>query len=214
MIFALMFWVFDDMSFTAIEVFVDRNIYDHLAGIPIPAPVLGCLNPLTVVVLGICISLFWQKTSTSKDYKQMIRFAIGFVLQFIAFATFAFAAFIAIPSGKSSIIWAGLAISILGAAEIFINPVALSNITKSGGAKYAGFMAALYTLYTSSIAELSSSRLAQLAATQDISKVKDLHEQARLFFDLFSQVSIALIGIIIVWLGITFIYRFRQKKLA
>ncbi|AIT10338.1 hypothetical protein LO80_09220 [Candidatus Francisella endociliophora] len=212
MIFAILFWIFDDMIFTAIEVFLDRNIDSHLFGINIPASVLICVNPIAIIVLGTLISMQWQKNNPAKGYKQMIRFTFGFTLQFISFTTLAFAAYLATTTGKSSIVWAGIAIAILGVAEIFINPVALSNITKAGGAKYAGFMAALYTLYTSSIAELSSSRLAQLAATQDISKVKDLHEQARLFFDLFSQVSITLIGIIIIWLGITFIYKFRQRK--
>lgn len=213
MVFAMLFWIFSDMIFTAIEVFLDRNINSHIAGINIPASVLISVNPIAIIVLGTLISLQWQKNNPAKGYKQMIRFAFGFILQFIAFATLAFAAYLATTSGKSSIVWAGLAISILGAAEIFINPVALSNITKAGGAKYAGFMAALYTLYTSSIAELSSSRLAQLATTKDITKVDDIHQQAKLFFSLFSHVSIVLVGIIIAWLAITFIYRFKQNNL-
>jgi len=211
MAFALLFWVFDDMIFTAIEVFIDRNVNSHLLGINIPASVLICANPITIMVLGVLIALVWQKAKPSANYKTMFKFSLGFILQFLSFAILAFAAYIATFDGKSSIIWVAISISLLGAAELFINPIALSNITKAGGAKYAGFMAALYTLYTSSIAELSSSRLAQLASEQDISKIHDLKTQAGLFFKLFGQVSIALLAIIVIWLAITLIVKYRNR---
>ena len=73
-------------------------------------------------------------------------------------------------------------------------------------------MAALYTLYTSSIAELSSARLAQLTSEQDIEKIHDLKTQAGLFMKLFGQVSLALLMIIIIWLTITLIIKVRSRK--
>lgn len=73
-------------------------------------------------------------------------------------------------------------------------------------------MAALYTLYTSSIAELSSAKLAQLSAEQDISKAHDLTTQAKLFFSLFGSIAIALLAIIIIWLGITICYKVLLQK--
>ncbi|QLE78562.1 MFS transporter [Francisella sp. Scap27] len=211
-IFALLFWVFDDMIFTSFEVFIDRNISSQIAGFTIPASVLICINPLTIIILGVIISIAWQKNKPAQNYKQMMRFSFGFILQFLSFSLLAFSAYLATATGKSSIIWVAISISLLGAAELFINPIALSNITKAGGAKYAGFMAALYTLYTSSIAELSSAKLAQLSAEQDISKAHDLTTQAKLFFSLFGSIAIALLAIIIIWLGITICYKVLLQK--
>ena len=211
-VFAMLFWIFDDMSFTAIEVFIDRNVDLYIGKLYIPASVLICINPFTVMLLGIIIAFVWQKNKVSSNLKQMVRFSLGFIIQFISFICLSFAAYLATLTGKASIEWVVASIALLGAAELFINPIALSNITKAGGAKYAGFMAALYTLYTSSIAELSSARLAQLTSEQDIEKIHDLKTQAGLFMKLFGQVSLALLMIIIIWLTITLIIKVRSRK--
>ena len=164
------------------------------------------------MLLGIIIAFVWQKNKVSSNLKQMMRFSLGFIIQFISFICLSFAAYLATLTGKASIEWVVASIALLGAAELFINPIALSNITKAGGAKYAGFMAALYTLYTSSIAELSSARLAQLTSEQDIEKIHDLKTKAGLFMKLFGQVSLALLMIIIIWLTITLIVKVRSRK--
>ncbi len=87
MLFALLFWVFDDMIFTAIEVFIDRNVNSHLFSIEIPASVLICANPITIMVLGVIISLVWQKAKPAASYKICyVQVLWGFILQFLSFA--------------------------------------------------------------------------------------------------------------------------------
>lgn len=208
LLFGILFWVFDEQMFTSVELFIERNINTVAYGYNVPASVFTSINPFAVICGGLLLAWVWRHLKGfDNNFGRMIKFMMGFVLQLFSFVLLILAAKFATETGQASVVWVIIALFLLGLSELFIDPIALSEITSVGGTKHAGFLAATYFLFTGSIAGFLAAKFAQMATIQGIDQVTSLPQQAQLFFGLFWHIGSILLGMIVVWFVIALLLR-------
>ncbi len=200
-LFGIIFWVFDEQMYTSVELFISRNVDTTLRGFDIPASVFTSLNPASVIIGGLALAWIWKVfKGLESDFGRMIKFMLGFVFQLLSFLLLILAAKQAISSGgMASAIWVIASLSILGFSELFIDPIALSEITSIKAKNHIGFLAAAYMFFTGSIAGFIGAKVANVAAFKDIGSHGDLITQAQLYHGLFLKITIALAVTVILW---------------
>lgn len=209
-IFGILFWVFDEQIFTSVEIFIERNIHSHVLGYKFPASMIVSVNNAAVIVGGLFFAWVWKVYKRlDGDFGRMMKFLFGFVLQLLCFVMLILAAKEASIYGKTSIVWVIFAIFMLGLSELFIDPIALSEITSIDSNHNTSFLAAIYMLFTGSIAGFIGARVANMASFKNVSEHADLVTQANLFQGLFTYIALVIVGMIVLW----FIIALFVKKL-
>ena len=209
-IFGILFWVFDEQIFTSVEIFIERNIHSHVLGYKFPASMIVSVNNSAVIVGGLFFAWVWKVYKRlDGDFGRMMKFLFGFVLQLLCFVMLILAAKEASIYGKTSIVWVIFAIFMLGLSELFIDPIALSEITSIDSNHNTSFLAAIYMLFTGSIAGFIGARVANMASFKNVSEHADLVTQANLFQGLFTYIALVIVGMIVLW----FIIALFVKKL-
>ena len=209
-IFGILFWVFDEQIFTSVEIFIERNIHSHVLGYKFPASMIVSVNNAAVIVGGLFFALVLKVYKRlDGDFGRMMKFLFGFVLQLLCFVMLILAAKEASIYGKTSIVWVIFAIFMLWLSELFIDPIALSEITSIDSSHNTSFLAAIYMLFTGSIAGFIGARVANMASFKNVSEHADLVTQANLFQGLFTYIALVIVGMIVLW----FIIALFVKKL-
>jgi POT family proton-dependent oligopeptide transporter len=207
-LFGILFWVFDEQVFTSVELFVERNVNTNILGFHIPASSISSVNSFAIIVGGLFVAWLWKVyKGLDGDFGRMIKFMFGFILQLLCFVLLIVAAKEASIVGKAGIIWVIFGIFALGLSELFIDPIALSEITAIDSQRNTSFLAALYMLFTGSIAGFIGARVANMAAFKNVTAHTDLITQAALFEGLFMRIALVIIGMIILWLIISLIVK-------
>ncbi|MED7819235.1 MULTISPECIES: peptide MFS transporter [unclassified Francisella] len=210
-IFGIVFWMFDEQLYTSVEVFIHRNVDTYLLGIDIPASMFTSMNSLSILFGGLVVAWIWKRVkSLDNDFGRMIKFSFGFIFQLLCFILFFMAAKNASVDGTTSALIVIIALACLGVSELFIDPIALSEITSIKDKKHTGFLAATYMLFTGSIAGFIGAKVADFASLgNSSSKTLDLISQAELFQGLFMHIIFVIFVTVLLW----FVVAFFIKKL-
>ena len=199
-IFGVLFWVFDEQIFTSVELFVERNVHTNILSFEFPSSSVSSINAFAIIVGGLFFAWLWKVyKGLDGDFGRMMKFMFGFVLQLLCFVMLILAAKEASIYGKSSIIWVMFAIFMLGLSELFIDPIALSEITSIDSNHHTSFLAALYMLFTGSIAGFIGAKVADMASFRNVSDHASLITQAKLFDGLFTHIALVIVGMIVLW---------------
>ena len=199
-IFGVMFWIFDEQLYTSVEIFIHRNVDTYFYGIDIPASTLTSLNAVAILFGGLVVAWVWRRVkSLDNDFGKMIKFSFGFIFQLLCFTLFFIAAKQASVTGTTSLPIIVVALLFLGMSELFIDPIAMSEITSIKDKKHTGFLVAFYMLSTGSVAGFIGAKVANIASFKDVSGHINLIEQAHLFEGLFSNIVLIIIGVITAW---------------
>ncbi|GAB4222167.1 MAG: oligopeptide:H+ symporter [Francisella sp.] len=207
-IFGIIFWIFDEQMFTSIEVFIHRNVDTYFFGINIPASSFTSINSFSLFLGGLIVAWIWKKLkSLDNDFGRMIKFSFGFIFQLLCFTLFFQAAKDASIGGTTSALFVVIALVFLGISELFIDPIALSEVTSIRDKRYTGFLAAFYMLTTGSVAGFIGAHVANLSSFNDTMNNSDLVSQAVLFKDLFANIIFILMVLILLWYILAFFIR-------
>ncbi|QLE78554.1 MFS transporter [Francisella sp. Scap27] len=207
-VFGIVFWVFDEQLYTSVEIFIHRNVDTYFLGFDIPASVFTSVNSASILFGGLVVAWAWKKLkSLEGDFGRMIKFGCGFLFQLICFVLFFIAAKQASINGTSSAILVIAALIFLGVSELFIDPIALSEITSIKDKKHIGFLAAAYMLFTGSVAGFIGAKVADMAAFNTISESMNLIEQAKLFSGLFGNITIILLATSLLWFFVAIVLK-------
>lgn len=199
-VFGIVFWIFDEQLYTSVEIFIHRNVDTNILGFDIPASVFTSVNSASILFGGLVVAWAWKKLkSLDGDFGRMIKFGCGFIFQLICFVLFFVAAKQASVDGTSSAILVIIALVFLGISELFIDPIALAEITSIKDKKHIGFLAAAYMLFTGSVAGFIGAKVADLASFTDVSQTMNLVEQAQLFSGLFGKIVMILLVTSALW---------------
>jgi proton-dependent oligopeptide transporter, POT family len=203
MLFAIAFWVFDQQTGSSIVMFIARNVNTHMLGIEVPAAVFNSINPFAILIGGSVVAYIFSKLKQNNQFVDMMKFFLGLLLLTLSFLLLFIGAKMATFSGKSSPIWVIIGLIALGCAELFIDPLALSQIT-SLKTKNTGFIAAAYMLFTGSVANYIAAKLADLSSSNLAGNVASITQQATLYKNLFYHIFIFASVVSIIWLIICF----------
>ena len=199
MLFAVVFWIFDQQTGSSIVTFIARNVNRNIFGVSIPASVFSAINPLAVLIGGVLVAFIFSKCKAQNRIIDMVKFFIGLLMLTLSFLLLYLGAKMASLSGHSSAVWVIIGLTVLGFAELFIDPLALSQITSMNSSN-TGFIAASYMLFSGSVANYLAAKIADLSSSNMVAnQVLSPIDQAKLYEHLFYNILIFTIFICAFW---------------
>ena len=218
MIFGLIFWVFDQQGGSSISLFIERNITREFFSWIIPAASYQSINPFAILIGGIFVSILWKMLARlGINIRALLKITFGIILLSVGFFLIAQGARIAsISDGHASMIWIVLGLLIMGIAELFVDPVALAEITRLNPAGQVGFLAGVYMLLTGAIANYFAAKVASLTSITTIRTSSDfLINSAKQYYKVFTEITefsaITCAVLIIICILTTIYYKFKKS---
>ncbi|WP_119344042.1 peptide MFS transporter [Facilibium subflavum] len=219
MIFGLIFWAFDQQGGSSISLFIERNVIRSFDGFTIPAASFQSINPFAILIGGVIMSQLWYwLIKAGVRLGALVKISLGLLVLTAGFFMIMLGAKIAASSnGQVSMIWVVVGMALIGFAELFVDPVALAEITRLNPGGSVGFLAGVYMLLTGStanylaaeIASLTSIKMAKSSSDFLISSAKNY---AHVFGEITKVAAIACAILLVICFGL-FVYRkFRHKN--
>lgn len=191
MVFGLIFWVFDQQGGSSVSLFIERNINRQFFNWVIPAASFQSINPFAILIGGFMVSILWKVlTRLGINPRALVKITIGILLISIGFFLIAQGAKIAsMTDGHASMGWIVAGLLIMGVAELFVDPVALAEITRLNPAGQVGFLAGVYMLFTGAIANYVAAEVAELTSVTTVKSSADfLINSATQYYKVFSEI--------------------------
>jgi proton-dependent oligopeptide transporter, POT family len=194
---ATFFWLLDQQGGSSISLFILRNV--NRAGIPTAA--FQAINPLVVIVVGLMCSFFLPQRGNNVESNKMglvnkvnllslFNIMLGLGLLTLGYALIAFSAAMSAKGGLVSFYWPAIGMSLMGAAEIFIDPVILSLISIESPKELLGLLTAIYYLFVGALANFLSGKVAMLSAIPvAIAKNNDIRLSGQVYFKTFGDIT-------------------------
>ena len=126
-----LFWVLAQQGGSTISLFIDRFVNRQAFNIEVPTALFQSVNAIAVMLAGVVLA--WLASPESRGNSTLrvwLKFAFGLLLMACGFMLLAFDARHAAADGQASmgVMISGLAL--MGFAELFIDPVAIAQITR------------------------------------------------------------------------------------
>ncbi len=178
-VFACGFWIFDQQGSSSISLFISRYINRTVNGFTIPAGSFQAINPGIILVFGAFMAWVWRYLDR-KGFRPSPSSKVSVALLFliVGFFLIAEAASIAGHQQLAPMIYPVSGLMIIGAAEMFVDPILLATITAAAPAHSEGRLVALYYLATGAIANFVAGKVADLTIdpTQNTATAFTYHE--------------------------------------
>jgi POT family proton-dependent oligopeptide transporter len=197
---AVFFWILDQQGGSSISLFIARNV--KLDGIP-PA-LFQSINPFIIIVAGLVLS-YWLsgKVKNASLSSMTMRVCAGIVLVTIGYAVLTFSAMYAEKLGLAPMWGIVASLSLIGAAELFIDPVLLAGVSSTAPQSSVGSFMAVYYLFSGALANFLSGKVASLSAVPDsIVHSKNLTLSAKVYAGVFTGITWTGVGVSILLLAI------------
>ncbi|SJA12828.1 POT-type proton-dependent oligopeptide transporter [Shigella sonnei] len=189
-----LFWVLAQQGGSTISLFIDRFVNRQAFNIEVPTALFQSVNAIAVMLAGVVLA--WLASPESRGNSTLrvwLKFAFGLLLMACGFMLLAFDARHAAADGQASmgVMISGLAL--MGFAELFIDPVAIAQITRL---KMSGVLTGIYMLATGAVANWLAGVVAQQTTESQISGMVIAAYQR--FFSQMGEWTLACVAIIVV----------------
>lgn len=189
-----LFWVLAQQGGSTISLFIDRFVNRQAFNIEVPTALFQSVNAIAVMLAGVVLA--WLASPESRGNSALrvwLKFAFGLLLMACGFMLLAFDARHAAAGGQASmgVMISGLAL--MGFAELFIDPVAIAQITRL---KMSGVLTGIYMLATGAVANWLAGVVAQQTTESQISGMAIAAYQR--FFSQMGEWTLACVAIIVV----------------
>lgn len=189
-----LFWVLAQQGGSTISLFIDRFVNRQAFNIEVPTALFQSVNAIAVMLAGVVLA--WLASPESRGNSTLrvwLKFAFGLLLMACGFMLLAFDARHAAADGQASmgVMISGLAL--MGFAELFIDPVAIAQITRL---KMSGVLTGIYMLATGAVANWLAGVVAQQTTESQISGMAIAAYKR--FFSQMGEWTLACVAIIVV----------------
>jgi proton-dependent oligopeptide transporter, POT family len=158
-LFGTVFWIYDMQGSSSISLFISRNV-DRLG---IPTAMFQSINPIAILLFGAVIALIWKKLA-NRQPSYIFKVIIGFTLLTIGFVCISLSAKAATATGSTSLWTTVSGLIIIGIAELFIDPVILTQLNNATPKNSLGVVTGLYYVFVGAIANFIAGKVAGLTA--------------------------------------------------
>ncbi|CAI1025699.1 MFS transporter [Serratia proteamaculans] len=149
MLLGTLFWAFAQQGGSSISLFIDHFVDRQWFSWTVPTALFQSVNAFAVMFGGVMLAwLVRGNGNGSRTLRIWGKFAFGLLLIGVGFTLMALNA--RYGQGSMSLMIAGL--SVMGLAELFIDPVAMAQITRLNIPGATGVLTGIYMLTTGSIA--------------------------------------------------------------
>lgn len=212
LIFVIAFAAFLNQGGLTLNLFIERNINRQIMGYTLPPSVFYALDPAFMMLIGVVLAKFWARRAQQKgDYLFTTKFSIAFIIFGLGFWVFVLAAKQAQISGQASLFYVILAYFLFPAAELCIMPISLSLITKLSPKKMVTLLISVWMI-ANAMANYLSGVIAKTAKVAvSVHTLAGMKIAARIYGHLFTELTIACIGIAVVLAVISMIIALKSK---
>ena len=146
--FSIIFWAFFEQSGGSLSLFAEKNLTNHVAGIPMdPNMVNNSSNSLFVILFSFLVGLVWIWLSKRKlEPNTVVKFGIAFLFLSAGFYLFYYTRFFADANGITSLNIFTFAWFIITFGELCLSPIGMSIVTKLSPKHLSGMMMGLWFL--------------------------------------------------------------------
>ncbi len=164
-LFGTAFWLFDQQGGSSISLFILRYVNRSFGSYTIPAAMFQSINPAVIIIFGSAIAWFlsWLSRQGIKT-SSILKVFMGILMMTLGFGLIAMGANTGGSGVKVASIWVISGLTLIGSAEIFIDPVILSMLAEVAPQNSKGMVTAVYYLFAGAIANYLSAQVAKLTA--------------------------------------------------
>lgn len=171
MLTGTLFWVLAQQGGSSISLFINRFVNRRLFTIEVPTALFQSVNAVAVMAAGVALAwLMRPEGSTRSVLRVWLKFAFGLVLMGCGFIVLALNARHGAVDGQASMGLMVGGLALMGFAELFIDPVAMAQITRLNMPGVTGVLTGIYMLATGAVANWLAGIVAQQTTESQISE--------------------------------------------
>lgn len=171
MLTGTLFWVLAQQGGSSISLFIDHFVNRHWLNIEVPTALFQSVNAIAVMFAGVVLAwLARPEGGISSTLRVWLKFAFGLALMAAGFMLLALNAHGAQVHGQASMGMMIVGLALMGFAELFIDPVAMAQITRLNLPGVTGVLTGIYMLATGSVANWLAGVVAQKTTESQISE--------------------------------------------
>jgi POT family proton-dependent oligopeptide transporter len=168
MIFGLIFWAFDQQIGSSMVLFAQRNVIRHIGSFVVPAAVFPSVNSFSVLISGFAVAWLWRfLRKRGMTVSTLVKIACGMLFLTLGFLCLTLGAKVAMSHGHVNMVPLVAGLMLMGLAELFVDPIALAEITRLNPANSVGFLAGAYLLLTGSVANFLAAKIATFSSVKE-----------------------------------------------
>ncbi|MTH44938.1 dipeptide permease DtpD [Intestinirhabdus alba] len=215
--FSLLFWAFAQQGGSSISLYIDRFVNRDMFGYSVPTAMFQSVNAFAVMLCGVVLAwLVKGRAGGNRSVRIWGKFALGLGLMSAGFCILTLSARWSAAYGHSSmpLMIAGLAV--MGFAELFIDPVAMSQITRIEIPGVTGVLTGIYMLLSGAIANYLAGVIADQTSQSAFDAAGAIGYSINAYIGVFSEIAWGALGCValalLIWLYQAL--RYRRHPLA
>lgn len=204
-LFSLLFWAFAQQGGSSISLYIDRFVNRDVLGYAVPTAMFQSVNALAVMLCGVVLAwLVKESVSGNRTVRIWGKFALGLGLMSAGFCILTLSARWSATYGHSSMPLMILGLAVMGFAELFIDPVAMSQITRIEIPGVTGVLTGIYMLFSGAIANYLAGVIADGTSQGTFDESGAINYSIHAYIDVFSEITwgaLACVGLVLaIWL--------------
>lgn len=215
--FSLLFWAFAQQGGSSISLYIDRFVNRDILGYSVPTAMFQSVNAFAVMLCGIVLAwVVKESVSGNRTVRIWGKFALGLGLMSAGFCILTLSARWSAAYGHSSMPLMVLGLAVMGFAELFIDPVAMSQITRIEIPGVTGVLTGIYMLLSGAIANYLAGVIADQTSQGSFDSAGAINYSINAYIDVFSEITwgalACVVLVLLIWLYQSL--KFRNRPLA
>jgi proton-dependent oligopeptide transporter, POT family len=215
--FSMLFWAFAQQGGSSISLYIDRFVNRDIFGYEVPTAMFQSVNGFAVMLCGVVLAwLIKEGVSGNRTVRIWGKFALGLGLMSAGFCILTLSARWSAAYGHSSMPLMVLGMAVMGFAELFIDPVAMSQITRIEIPGVTGVLTGIYMLLSGAIANYLAGVIADQTSQSAFDAAGAVNYAIDAYIDVFSEITwgaLACVGaVLVIWLYQAL--KFRARRVA
>lgn len=215
--FSLLFWAFAQQGGSSISLYIDRFVNRDILGYSIPTAMFQSVNAFVVMLCGIVLAwVVKESVSGNRTVRIWGKFALGLGLMSAGFCILTLSARWSAAYGHSSMPLMVLGLAVMGFAELFIDPVAMSQITRIEIPGVTGVLTGIYMLLSGAIANYLAGVIADQTSQSTFDASGAINYSINAYIDVFSEITWGALAcvalVLLIWLYQSL--KFKKRALA
>lgn len=175
----------------------------------VPAAMFQSINPAVIIVFGSAIAWFFSWLSRrGVKASSIFKVFLGILMLTSGFGLIAMGANTGAGGVKVASLWVISGLTLIGSAEIFIDPVILSILAEVAPQNSKGMITAIYYLFVGAIANYLSAQVAKLTSIPKSALVSSTG--ILIYRNVYLEVVV--VGIVMAIILLVLMWRFRANK--
>ncbi|MFP2469295.1 dipeptide permease DtpD [Pseudescherichia vulneris] len=169
MLAGTLFWVLAQQGGSSISLFIDHFVDRRWLNVEVPTALFQSVNAVAVMAAGVVLA-WLVRPGGSSALRVWLKFAFGLTLMGAGFMLLALNAHQSQLHGHASMSMMVAGLALMGFAELFIDPVAMAQITRLNMPGVTGVLTGIYMLATGAVANWLAGVVAQQTTEAQISE--------------------------------------------